>query len=179
MANNSERESNMNEPFEFELEYFLPYRLSLLINTISRGIAGSYQRKHDISVTEWRVMAVLGRYSGLTASEVVERTAMDKVAISRTVKSLVDKGLLERKTDPGDRRRRRLYITHNRGQKVLQEIVPLAQSYEQKLLQAMSARELKNLEQSVAKLLESARKLDEALFQSRGQSTFFFAAVEL
>ena len=72
-------------PSEFELEHFLPYRLSLLTNTVSDGIAQAYRQRHDISVTEWRVMAVLGRYPGLTASEIVERTALDKVAISRAV----------------------------------------------------------------------------------------------
>ena len=44
-----------------QLERFLPYRLSILSNTISQAIADDYQRRYDISVTEWRVMAVLAR----------------------------------------------------------------------------------------------------------------------
>ena len=146
---------------DFELEHFLPYRLSLLTNTISQGIARSYSREHDISVIEWRVMAVLGRYPDLTASDIVERTAMDKVAISRAVKSLMGKGLLERKTDRGDRRRRRLIITRERGQKVLQKIVPEAQRYEQFLLQSLTAAELENLNRMISILLESARRINE------------------
>ena len=63
----------------FELENFLPYRLSVLTNTISQGIAAAYRDRYGISVTEWRILAVLGRFPGLTASEVVEKTAMDKV----------------------------------------------------------------------------------------------------
>ena len=92
---------------QFELQNFLPYRLSLLTNTVSQGIAGSYRESFDISITEWRILAVLGRYPGLTASEVVNKTAMDKVAISRGVKSLMSRKLLKRRTDPNDRRRRR------------------------------------------------------------------------
>ena len=72
----------------FELEHFLPYRLSLLANTVSQGIAAGYRDAHGISVTEWRILAVLGRYPGLAAFELAERTAMDKVAIHRAVKSL-------------------------------------------------------------------------------------------
>ena len=94
--------------FLFELDEFLPYRLSLLTNTVSAGIARSYRDQHQISVIEWRIMAVLGRYPGLTAKEIGERTAMDKVAISRAVKSLVERRLLERVTDPEDRRRMHL-----------------------------------------------------------------------
>lgn len=44
-----------------QLEHFLPYRLSILSNTISEAIADDYQQRHDLSMTEWRVMAVLAR----------------------------------------------------------------------------------------------------------------------
>ena len=62
------------------LESFLPYRLSVLSNRISNDIAQFYQRRFGLSVTEWRAMAVIGRYPGISAVDVTERTAMDKVA---------------------------------------------------------------------------------------------------
>ena len=64
-----------------ELENFLPYRLSILSNTVSQSIAAEYQDRFELSMTEWRVMAVLGRFAELSAREVAERTAMDKVAL--------------------------------------------------------------------------------------------------
>ena len=80
------------EPDEFALEAFLPYRLSLLSNTISLGISSSYRKVHGLSVTQWRVIAILGRFPGLTASEIMQRGAMDKVAVSRAVNKLQHKG---------------------------------------------------------------------------------------
>lgn len=159
-----------NRPFEFELERFLPYRLSLLTNTISRGISESYRQQHAISVHEWRVMAVLGRYPGLTASEVMERTAMDKVAISRAVKNLVGKGLLERETDQDDRRRRRLFITRAQGKTVLDEVVPLARDYERALLQSLDPGEREALRVSMSKLQQAANRLNarKGVKKSRG-----------
>ena len=50
-----------------ELERFLPYRLSVLSNTVSQAIADIYERRFELSITEWRVMAVLGRFEGLSA----------------------------------------------------------------------------------------------------------------
>ena len=47
---------------QFALETFLPYRLSLLSNTVSEGIATRYRTDHGLSMTEWRVLAILGRY---------------------------------------------------------------------------------------------------------------------
>ena len=145
---------------QIELEQFLPYRLSVLANTVSQGIARSYRQRHDISVTEWRILAVLGRFPGLTASEVTERTAMDKVAISRGVKSLVEKGLLERRTDAADRRRQRLFITPGKGRRVLDEVIPMARDYERQLLQPLSVAERAALSDLLAKLQSRAESLD-------------------
>jgi hypothetical protein len=44
---------------ELHLERFLPYRLSLLANTVSAAIADAYSTRHDMTIPEWRVMAVL------------------------------------------------------------------------------------------------------------------------
>lgn len=143
-------------PGEFELESFLPYRLSLLTNTISQGMAESYRNRHRISVTEWRVMAVLGRFPGLTASEVVGRTAMDKVAIHRAVKNLIRRKLLLKNTDRKDRRKRRLYISPGPGQAVLEEVIPLARKYENTLVQSLDTQELEALMQILSKLQEAA-----------------------
>ena len=53
---------------QFDLQNFLPYRLSLLTNTVSQGIAAAYRDRFGISVTEWRILDVLGRFPGQTAS---------------------------------------------------------------------------------------------------------------
>jgi len=161
----AENDLNPLDPGQFELENFLPYRLSLLTNTISQGMARSYRNRHDISVPEWRVLAVLGRFPGLTASEVVERTAMDKVAISRAVKSLEGKGLLERRTDAGDRRRQNLVITQGAGQAVLREVIPMAQRYETELLSALDDNEFSQLQKLMTKLQDSALELNASIGQ--------------
>lgn len=134
-----------------ELEHFLPYRLSVLSNTISSAIARSYQSRFQLSITEWRVLAVLGRYPGLSGSEVVERTAMDKVAVSRAVNSLLEAGRLARSTDADDRRRSVLVLTPA-GQEVYDEIVPEALAYERALLANLSPAEQVQLHRLLSKL---------------------------
>jgi len=44
-----------------ELDRFLPYRLSVLSNRISQDIAALYGTRFGLTVTEWRILAVLGR----------------------------------------------------------------------------------------------------------------------
>lgn len=142
----------------FELEHFLPYRLSLLANTVSQGIAAGYRDAHGISVTEWRILAVLGRYPGLAAFELAERTAMDKVAIHRAVKSLESRGLLERRADSGDGRRRSLYLTRPSGQDLLNAIVPQAKTFEQLLLETLTREETDELDHLLTKLQRAAEE---------------------
>jgi DNA-binding MarR family transcriptional regulator len=123
-----------------ELDRFLPYRLSVLSNRTSQDLARLYAERFDLNVTEWRVMAVLGRYPELSATEVAERTAMDKVAISRAVTSLLAGGRLKRRTH-GDDRRRSVLSLSAKGLRVYDEIVPLALAYERRLLDGLPAEE--------------------------------------
>jgi len=124
-----------------ELDRFLPYRLSVLSNRISQDIAGLYGARFDLSVTEWRILAVLGRYPDLSATEVAERTAMDKVAVSRAVTSLLASGRLKRRLHGKDRRRSVLQLSA-KGYRVYDEVAPLALAYEQRLLEGLREDEL-------------------------------------
>src|SRR6185295_15856376 len=91
-----------------DLEHFLPYRLSVLSNRVSDAIARQYSDRFGLSIPEWRVMAVLGGTSGLSARDVAERTAMDKVQVSRAVESLVRARRVARTEDAEDGRISRL-----------------------------------------------------------------------
>lgn len=123
-----------------DLEHFLPYRLSVLSNRASSAIARMYAGRFALGVTEWRVMAVLGRYPDLSAGEVARRTAMDKVAVSRAVARLVQSGRLQREQHGGDRRRSVLRLSEA-GYRVYDEIAPLALAFEQRLLDGMAPGE--------------------------------------
>ena len=136
-----------------ELERFLPYRLSILSNTISQGIADDYQKRYDLSVTEWRVMAVLARFDGLSAREVAERTAMDKVAVSRALARLVEAGRVNRDTHDGDKRRSVLGLSEA-GWKLHDEVAPMARAREREVLAKLNEEERVWLERILDKLLD-------------------------
>src|SRR3954469_12226570 len=123
-----------------ELEKFLPYRLSVLAQVVSEALHDLYAGPFDLAVTEWRVMAALGRFAPLTASEVGQRIVMDKVAVSRAVARLMKRGLVERTADRADRRRAPLKLSA-RGRGVHARIVPLALEYEARLYGTLSVQE--------------------------------------
>lgn len=140
---------------ELALERFLPYRLSIVTQTVSGALSRQYGERFGLSVPQWRVMAVLGRFAPLSANQVCQRTVMDKVAVSRAVASLLRRGLIERTTDSADRRRSALRLSR-KGRVVYEKIVPLALDYEQRLMAALSPAERATLSVVLDKLLRSA-----------------------
>ena len=139
------------DPGPLVLEDFLPYRLATLSNRVSRAIAALYSERFGITIPEWRVMAVLGERPEISANAVAERTAMDKVAVSRAVRRLLKKGLLERHFAPDDRRRSVLALS-GRGLVVYREVVPLARRFEAALLAALTPEEAAILSLLLSKL---------------------------
>ena len=146
------------KPDRLHLEHFVPYRLSVLTNIVSMSIAEAYEREFGLSIPQWRVIAVLARYPDLSAIEVAERTAMDKVAVSRAVQGLLARRRLLRTYDSGDRRRTRLRLS-TAGQSVYTRVAPLALSYEKKLLDALSPTDRRALDRLLGRLVERARRL--------------------
>ncbi len=143
---------------ELALEHFLPYRLSVLANRVSRAIARRYSKAFGLTVPEWRVIAVLGRRPELTAKDIAEATEMDKVAVSRAVARLVAAQRVACETDPADARRQLLRLT-TLGEKVRARIAPMALAEERKLLSALSPRERVQLDLLIDRLLNAAQRL--------------------
>ena len=146
---------------EFLLEEFLPYELSVAAIRMSRLFARRYSEEFGLSIAEWRVMAVVGRFGDISPGGVVERTEMDKVKVSRATATLVAAGLLEQTPDPEDGRVRRLRLTEHGGQ-VHQAIIPRARAMEAQLAEGLSAEEWSMLRDVLRRLAEYTKELDEA-----------------
>jgi DNA-binding MarR family transcriptional regulator len=143
----------MAEHAPLELECFLPYRLSILSNRVSQAIAREYQQRFDLSMTEWRVMAVLARFDGegRSASEIAGHTEMDKVAVSRALSRLVAARRVTRRTHDGDKRRSVLRLSAA-GWKVHDTVAPLARAHERAMLAVLSEEDRHALTRILDKL---------------------------
>jgi DNA-binding MarR family transcriptional regulator len=141
---------------ELILEDFLPYRLSILSNTVSGTIASTYDKRFGLTIPEWRVIAILGRFPGLSAVEVAERTLMDKVAVSRAVAKLLKSGRIDRQFADADRRRSILNLSEE-GRKVHDQIAPMALKFEEDLLHGLDDAEIRTLNVLMERLLARAR----------------------
>ena len=136
------------------LEQFIPYRLSVLSNTVSEAIAKLYEDRFGLSMTEWRVLAVAGRFSPVTATTICQRTAMSKVAVSRALSALLARRFVKR--DDG---RRSLLRPTARGYKLIATVTPLALGVEEQLLDVLSVAQYRQLDVILTALSERAAAL--------------------
>ena len=141
----------MTDSPALKLDGFLPYRLSVLSNAISSKIAGVYEREFELSVWQWRIIAVLGEREGLTSTEVAQRTLMDKPTVSRAAASLIERGILERHIDADDRRRAPMRLTEE-GQAIYAAVIPRALEHERELLDALTTQEAETLHALLSRL---------------------------
>lgn len=147
-----------NPPQGLELENFLPYRLSVLAQLVSESLHDLYAGPFRLTIAQWRVMAALGRFAPLTASDVGQRIVMDKVAVSRAVAGLMERGLVERATDRSDRRRASLRLSA-RGRAMHARIVPIALAYEKRLYEGLTDEERRRFDLLAERLFARARVL--------------------
>ncbi|MBK19289.1 MAG: MarR family transcriptional regulator [Rhodospirillaceae bacterium] len=132
------------------------------IHVLANMIGGAYGDHLDdagITVPEWRVVLTLARYPRSTATEITDRWAMDKMAISRAIQRLEKSGTIQRKRNPDDRRSYRLSLTAN-GQDLYERILPVANERYQALVSTLTRRELGALHKSLDKLIAHVEKMN-------------------
>ena len=95
-------------------EMSLEREVAFTINDVAR-LLKTYadQRARDFGMTraQWAVLARVERSEGLKQSELAETLDLQPITLTRLIDRLCDGGLVERRTDPEDRRAKRLYLT--------------------------------------------------------------------
>eukprot|EP00903_Cladosiphon_okamuranus_P001877 g1875.t1 len=149
-------ESNANTVYTFELETFFPYQVRVFYSDVTRALSAVYQRDYGMMPAEWRTMAILGSSSsGLQATEIVARSSMDKVVVSRAVKRMEDRGFLVRESNEADGRSFLLKLSEE-GRAIYEDLGPKLKQVEQQMLDGLT-------EDEISAFLAVTRKIRENL----------------
>lgn len=147
--------AEMNSDPPLELDRYLPYRLSVASNAVSGLIARAYEDRFGLSVPQWRLICVLAEDGGLTQVQIVARTVMDKVTVSRAANGLVKRRLIGRSQNKSDGRSHVLALT-SAGRGLYAEIAPLALAYEAALIAGLAPDEVILLKRLLSRLQSAA-----------------------
>ncbi len=136
---------------EFDLDQFLPYRVSVLAQQLSREFEGCYRRRFGIRVAEWRIMAHLWQSGPASVRDVGLRANLHKSRVSRAASRLEAAGHVTRTTNANDRRQIDLELTSS-GQEMMTELIPIANCFQERLFTALG-EDAKGFRQGVTRLL--------------------------
>jgi DNA-binding MarR family transcriptional regulator len=103
-------------------------QLGFLIGDVSRLLRRAFDvRARTIGVTrpQWRMLTTLSRHEGVNQGRLADLLDVEAITLCRMVDRLADAGLVERRSDPSDRRAWRIYLTEN-AHPILDELRLLA-----------------------------------------------------
>ena len=88
--------------------------LAFTINDVARMLrtyADYRGAQFGVTRAQWAVLVRLDRFEGLKQSELAEMLDLQPITLTRLLDRLCDSGLIERRSDPNDRRAKRLFLT--------------------------------------------------------------------
>lgn len=128
-------------PDDFHLSSFLPYRLAVLSERVSRRLTVEYERTHGLAVADWRVLVHLQRAGVASVRDIQTYVNLEKPRVSRSVAKLEGQGLVTKAQGQEDARLVSITLT-DAGRAALAEIIPAAREIEQRLLNVASPDDL-------------------------------------
>ena len=143
-----------------ELSRFMPYRLAVTADSVSRALATVYSERFGLTRDEWRVVAQLAGVKALKASELGQRTSLPKMQVSRATTRLEQDGLITRETDAADRRNLVVRLTAA-GRALYRRIEPVVLEREHDLLAALSPDQRAAFEAALTQLEARAIELQQ------------------
>lgn len=102
----------------------------------------------DLTTEQWGILSRLWEKDGVSQKDLAEKTHKDQPNITRILDKLVQKGLIRRELNPGDRRAFSVFLTKE-GYDLKGHLVPIAESSLKKALKGFTSEEVQTLKDSL------------------------------
>ncbi len=137
-----------------QLSQFLTYRISRLHGKLNAQASRILRGSVGLTLNQWRMVAFIGGAEKITASELINCTAMDKGMVSRNVRSLIESGLVLSAPHDTDHRVHVLSLSP-RGRDIFDATLPVMRRRQVHLKNSLSDQDLATF-RKVLDLLEVA-----------------------
>ena len=142
----------------FELHDFFPYLVRVFYRDVTTAIASIYQAQFGMTPAEWRCMVLIGPSNKLTANEIVMRSTMDKVTVSRAITRMKRNSWIESHANIADGRSKLISLS-SEGRAVYYDLTPQALEMEQKLLRGISEEQKRQFISIMNQISASRRQI--------------------
>ncbi len=121
------------------------FRIERTAKIIKQVMQRRFNALHfDLTVDQWVLLDCLRQQDGQSQNELAEKTFKDAPTVTRIIDLLCKKELTERRSDPTDRRRFKIYLTQA-GQAKIKEILPVVIELRKKGIAQLSRQDYDNL----------------------------------
>ncbi|MBB3928537.1 DNA-binding MarR family transcriptional regulator [Sphingobium jiangsuense] len=136
------------------------HRILKLSNRLMAPFSTYLEHRYKISVNEFRLLMLIGRYGTAASHELVEMTGVNAMSVSRAVSALQKHGRIHVNRDPANRRRKTLSLTEEgeRLYKVMRPQTDLVATY---LLSELKPDEVDMLNRVLDTLIDTLEATDE------------------
>ena len=139
----------------------LSRKILILANLLRRGAAARYRRLLRLAGVEWGLIAHLGQGEPQTLNQIAAGMGLEKAQLSRTVSTLVRRGLVAKKTNPRNNREVLISLTRE-GRRQSRIIHRAGEAANDRLLADFSARDLSVFVEQIDRFTQRARALLQA-----------------
>jgi DNA-binding MarR family transcriptional regulator len=143
--------------------------LFYMLHDVTRQIRKHFDRRAtrlELTRAQWRALKVTSRHEGLSQSELAEHLDMEAIPVGRVIDRLEKTGFVERRADPADRRRWRLYLTP-KAHAVVGEMEVIAGELRDDALRGIARNDLDTLMSVLNSIKENLATLDASPEEER------------
>lgn len=123
-----------------EVDDFIIIRVRAFARKVQRAVLRDILTNEDLPVLEWQLLFSIARFGSCYLAHITNQTSIDPAHGSRAVAALEQKGLVERREDPANRRRKLISLTAE-GKKAFDRIWPRAKAQVQSVTDQMEDQE--------------------------------------
>jgi len=142
------------------------HRLLKLSNRLMAPFSTHLERRHKISINEFRLLMTIGRIGSTASHELAALTGVNAMSVSRAVTALEKHGRIQLEVDPSNRRRKTITLTPE-GRRLYQAMLPTTERVVEYLFAALSPEQIAAFDATVITLTEALEAQD-----SEGRSLF-------
>ncbi|AZG15837.1 MarR family winged helix-turn-helix transcriptional regulator [Cupriavidus pauculus] len=131
---------------------FLTTMLSQLVTALRNSVTEPYASQFDLTVPEWRILALLAHGEPMSFAELVRQSTSDKALVSRTLRLLEDRGLVTLESEGATPRKRLACKISETGAALHAQVIPLARRGQASVIRLLTPEERHGLYTGLRKL---------------------------
>ncbi len=134
------------------VDAFLTTLMSQVGNALRRTITVPYADAAQLTVSEWRLLALIAHVGELPFSTLVVQSTSDKALVSRTLRLLEERGLVALRAEGSTPRKKILCAITEAGQQLHDEVMPVARRHQAAALRVLTQQEREVMYRALHKL---------------------------